>query len=156
MSHNLQTRDRQSIAAAIWAHIARPLKNQAGRLVAYLLRTPALLMGIFVAATVMQISLVLTVGNSQHDMRIPAATPPGTCAMFCTDSAPAAADPGASPSNIAAAEPHVTAVDTRPASVAPSSTSCWMFCPAQRTHVTALATSSTDPGSSAGTWRMDL
>ncbi|MBF6302260.1 hypothetical protein IU459_32675 [Nocardia amamiensis] len=99
-------------SAPVWLRPALALRRRAGRVIAFLLRTPALLAGVFVAAAALYFSMLLTVDRAPADA-LPTTPASTNCAMFCTATE---------------APKHV---DT--AAAADETPTCWLFCePARR------------------------
>lgn len=154
MSHTTQHRTVRPANSTGTARL-RAVARLAARPIAFVLRAPALLLGLFIVAAVTQISLMLTLGHTPDQALMPASPAHhNTCVMFChtDDSGPASHD----------AEPATAPADAHPASYADpapattTSAACWMLCPAPTGHSTAVLASDIAHGSESITWHLDL
>ena len=155
MSHTTQHRTVRPANPA-GAATLRAVARLAVRPLAFVLRTPALLLGLFIVAAVTQISLMLTLGHTPDQALMPASPAHhNTCVMFChtDDSGPAShdAEPATAPAD---AHPASYAADSAPATT--SSSSCWMLCPTPAGHSAVVLASDIAHGSESITWHLDL
>lgn len=143
MSHTTQARKTRKNRTAVHA-----MCHHVSRVVGFVFRRPVLLLGMFLIAAIMQVSLLMTVGRAPVESLAPAtiAAPHGHCSMFCVDSGPAAQTPTAG-TTAPADQPHAPA----PAAT-PSASSCWMFCSTSDVHVSAAA----EYSATLVPWRMPL
>ncbi|WP_063046249.1 hypothetical protein [Nocardia pseudovaccinii] len=110
-------------SALVWLRPALAMHRRASRVIAFLLRTPALLAGLFVAAAALYFSMVLTVDRGPADALQPTAPASANCAMFCTATEAPKPPLPATTAFIADDGHHV---DT--AAGADQTQACWMFC----------------------------
>lgn len=139
MSHAIQTRKIRKNRTT-----ARAMRNLS-RVIGFVFRRPVLLLGMFLVAAIMQVSLLMTVDRAPVESLAPATIAAPHCPMFCADSGPAAH----TPTSASADQPHALAPAPAPSPAAPS---CWMFCPAADVHVSAAA----DNSAASVPWRMPL